>query len=170
MRLFDFSPQNLPAPAHIDRVQTGWERFIEAAQKKCEGDDNIVAFIEALKSNAAGAKLAASVFGNSPFLSACWLNDPLFTKELLEFGPDAARDGVLQATREGSKGLSEPELKRHLRIQKKRIALTAAVADISGAWGLFDVTGALSDFADAARAINVCTIATANQLYLIGRD
>ncbi|MCW8914826.1 MAG: bifunctional [glutamine synthetase] adenylyltransferase/[glutamine synthetase]-adenylyl-L-tyrosine phosphorylase [Magnetovibrio sp.] len=150
MRLFDFLPKNLPAPAHIDRVETGWERFIEAAQKKCEGDDSIIAFVEALKNDAAGAKLAASVFGNSPFLSACWLNDPLFTKDLLEFGPNKARDDVLQATREGSKGLSEPELKRHLRVQKKRIALAAAIADISGAWGLFDVTGALSDFADAA--------------------
>ncbi|MEG3619162.1 bifunctional [glutamine synthetase] adenylyltransferase/[glutamine synthetase]-adenylyl-L-tyrosine phosphorylase [Magnetovibrio sp. PR-2] len=150
MQLFEFSPQNIPAPADQDRVETGWERFFEAAQKQAEDHPEVLDFVQSLKSDAAGAKLAAAVFGNSPFLSACWLNDPLFTKDLLEKGPFACRDQVLAATREQSRELDEAGLKRHLRIQKRRIALSAALGDITNTWGLFDVTGALSDFADAA--------------------
>jgi len=37
-----------------------------------------------------------------------------------------------------------------LRIAKRRIALLTALADLGGAWSLEQVTGALSDFADAA--------------------
>ncbi|HEY9081110.1 bifunctional [glutamine synthetase] adenylyltransferase/[glutamine synthetase]-adenylyl-L-tyrosine phosphorylase [Magnetovibrio sp.] len=150
MRLFDYTPQNLPEPAHQDRVTTGWERYLEAAQKQNEDAAELAAFVQDLKTDPVGAKLAASVFGNSPFLSACWINDPQFTKDLLERGPNAMRDAVLKATREDSKSLDEAALKSHLRRQKKRLALTAALADISGQWDLFDVTGALSDFADAA--------------------
>jgi len=150
MRLFQINPQNLPAPAHEDRVETGWERFLQAAHKKNKDAPELASFAQALKTDSIGAKLAASVFGNSPFLSACWVNDPQFTKDLLEQGPSTMRDDVLKATREASSDLDEAALKTHLRVQKKRIALTTAVADISGVWDLFDVTGALSDFADAA--------------------
>ena len=150
MRLFEFDPQNLPAPAYEDRVQTGWERFEEAVQKVTNDREALETFSAALKTDTAGAKLAASVFGNSPFLTSCWVNDPLFTKDLLEQGPDTMRDRALQTTREDSRGLDEAQLKTHLRRQKKRIALTAALADIAGVWDLFEVTGALSDFADAA--------------------
>ena len=124
MQLFDFSPQDVPAPADQDRVETGWERFLEAAQKQAEDHPDVLDFAQSLKSDPAGAKLAASVFGNSPFLSACWLNDPLFTKDLLEKGPDVIREHVLTATREESRGMDETTLKRHLRVQKRRIALT----------------------------------------------
>ena len=150
MRLFSFAPDSLPAPAFADHVQTGWERFADAAQRADGEDGALAAFVESLKADPAGAKLAASIFGNSPFLSACWINDPLFTKDLLEQGPDAMRDAVLRATREDAKDLDEAPLKTHLRRQKKRLALTAAVADIANTWDLFEVTGALSDFADAA--------------------
>jgi len=150
MRLFDYSPQNLPEPAHQDQVATGWERYIEAAQKTNEDAPELAAFAKDLQTDPVGVQLAASVFGNSPFLSACWINDPHFTKDLLEQGPDVTRNDVLKATREDSKSLDEAALKTHLRTQKKRLALTAALADISGTWDLFDVTGALSDFADAA--------------------
>lgn len=149
MRLFDLDPQNLPAPARPDRVPTGWERFEDAA-KAANNAEELVPFAADLKADPVGAKLAASIFGNSPFLSACWLNDPQFTKDLLEQGPAWARDRALSATRGVSSDLDEAELKALLRQQKKRIALAAALADIAGVWDLFDVTGALSDFADAA--------------------
>jgi len=150
MQLFDYPQKNLPEPAHQDSVATGWERFIETAQKTNADTPELIAFAHDLQSHPVGAKLGASIFGNSPFLSACWINDPQFTKDLLEQGPDVMRDNVLKATREDSKNLDEAALKTHLRRQKKRLALTAALADISGTWDLFDVTGALSEFADAA--------------------
>lgn len=60
------------------------------------------------------------------------------------------RDQALDATRVWDQNLSEADLMRHLRVQKRRIALTTAVADLTGVWDLFAVTHALSDFADAA--------------------
>lgn len=155
MRLFAFNPENLPAPAFEDRVQTGWERIIEAAQKVAGDAEDLSHFVTALKTDPTGAKLAASIFGNSPFLSACWINDPLFTKDLLERGPTALRDDILRATRENARDLDEPTLKADLRKQKKRLALTTAIADITGIWDVFNVTGALSDFAEAATSAAV---------------
>jgi len=153
---------------------TGWERFIEAAQKTNSDAAGLVTFAQDLQKDPLGAKLAASVFGNSPFLSACWINDPQFTKDLLEQGPDAMLDGVLEATREDSKSMDEAALKTHLRVQKKRLALTSALADISGTWDLFAVTGALSDFADAATsaacAFQLSTLAKRGKIKLTNPD
>jgi len=146
MRLFDFTLKDVPAPAHPERVETGWERFAQAAQNTAAQDS----FVARLKADPRGAKLAAAIFGNSPFLSACWINDPPFTLDLLSHGPRAMRDAVLSATRATAPDLDEGALKTHLRTQKKRIALTSAIADITGVWDLFSVTGALSDFAEAA--------------------
>ena len=60
------------------------------------------------------------------------------------------RDPALAATRAWDRSFDEPALMRHLRQQKLKMALICAIADITQAWGLFDVTHALSDFADAA--------------------
>lgn len=146
MQLFKFDPKTLPKCASEERAQVGWERFISAT----DGDETLKSFATALESSPTGVKLARAVFGNSPFLTACWLNDPQFTQSLLEKGPAVARDLALAATRDWDKTLDEPGLMRHLRVQKHRIALITALADITNIWGLYDVTHALSDFADAA--------------------
>lgn len=151
MQLFEFDPKSLPKCASEARAQVGWERFITATDgATTEEGETLKSFATALESSPAGVKLARAVFGNSPFLTACWLNDLQFTRSLLEKGPEAARDQVLAATLNWDKTLDEPGLMRHLRVQKQRIALTTALADITNLWGLYDVTHALSDFADAA--------------------
>ena len=48
--------------------------------------------------------------------------------------------------------LSQAEVMARLRQLKKRVALLIAVADLSGAWDVEQVTAALTDFADAALA------------------
>lgn len=146
MQHFTFDPNALPGCASPSRAQVGWERFAASTRE----DETLHAFTLALESSPAGVKLARAVFGNSPFLTACWLNDPQFTKELLEQGPDAMRDKALAATRNWDRNLDQSGLMRHLRIQKLRIALITAIADLTGVWDLFAVTRALSDFADAA--------------------
>ncbi|MBF0250951.1 MAG: bifunctional [glutamine synthetase] adenylyltransferase/[glutamine synthetase]-adenylyl-L-tyrosine phosphorylase [Alphaproteobacteria bacterium] len=160
MQLFDFAPDALPLPADPERVETGWSRFADAVR----GTPELEAFAAQLKNDPAGAKLAASIFGNSPFLTSCWMIDPQFTKDLLEHGPGAMRAAALAATRGSGVVMDEPALMTHLRTQKRRIALTAAIGDISGTWGLFDVTTALSHFADAA-----VSAACANQLKTLER-
>ncbi|OEJ65224.1 bifunctional [glutamine synthetase] adenylyltransferase/[glutamine synthetase]-adenylyl-L-tyrosine phosphorylase [Magnetovibrio blakemorei] len=154
MQLFQFDAKNLPAPAHPLQVTTDWERFIEAAHKQSNASPELqaelVQFAETLKMDPIGAPLGASIFGNAPFLSSCWINDPQFTKELLERGPDQIKDAIMDATRNDGLDMDETALKKHLRVQKRRMALTVALADITGLWDVFDVTGTLSDFADAA--------------------
>ncbi|MBL4692463.1 MAG: glutamine-synthetase adenylyltransferase, partial [Magnetovibrio sp.] len=146
MNLFEFNPNDLPGSAFDDRAAVGWERFLEAVQ----GDPELESFAVSLAASSVGQKLINAVLGNSPFLTSCWLNDPLFTKDMLELGPKVVVDIALKATRHGSKGLDDAALKRHLRIQKRRIALATALADLAGLWDLGAVTGVLSDFADAA--------------------
>ena len=46
--------------------------------------------------------------------------------------------------------MSQPELMKHLREAKNKLALLVAIADVSGAWPLEQVTKTLSEFADYA--------------------
>jgi len=152
MPLFEFNPDNLPGCAFEDRASVGWDHFLDAVS----GDLELESFATELASSSAGKKLAQAVFGNSPFLTSCWLNDPQFTKDLLQHGPKIMVEGALHATRAESHGLDDAGLKRHLRIQKRRIALSTAIADLTGVWNLTEVTHALSDFADAATSAACC--------------
>ncbi|WP_299827261.1 glutamine-synthetase adenylyltransferase [uncultured Roseobacter sp.] len=83
--------------------------------------------------------------GSSPYLAgligkeAVWLlralADPDNTLQTeITIARDAGADGLADALRQG----------------KRRVALLTALADLSGAWPLHRVTGALTDFADAA--------------------
>ena len=60
--------------------------------------------------------------------------------------PEAAMTGVLADTTV----LELANVDQGLREGKRRVALLSALADLGGAWSLEDVTGALTDFADAA--------------------
>ncbi|UWR09799.1 bifunctional [glutamate--ammonia ligase]-adenylyl-L-tyrosine phosphorylase/[glutamate--ammonia-ligase] adenylyltransferase [Sulfitobacter mediterraneus] len=60
--------------------------------------------------------------------------------------PDTAVDAVIA----GAAKLAASDLADGLRRGKRRVALMAALADLGGAWSLEQVTGALTDYADAA--------------------
>ena len=90
-------------------------------------------------------QLIKGAAGSSPYIAslvskeATWLEDALAEpEEVLRQEIDRARDA-------GADGLADT-----LRQGKRRIALLTALADLSGAWPLSQVTGALTDFADAA--------------------
>ena len=57
---------------------------------------------------------------------------------------------ALEANREAAGALAPDRLADGLRQGKRRMALMTALADLSGAWSLEEVTGALTDYADAA--------------------
>jgi [glutamine synthetase] adenylyltransferase / [glutamine synthetase]-adenylyl-L-tyrosine phosphorylase len=59
-------------------------------------------------------------------------------------------DAAVQAVIEGAAESAPAVLADDLRQGKRRVALMAALADLGGAWALEQVTGVLSDFADAA--------------------
>jgi len=103
--------------------------------------------LEILESSEGGALLDA-LFGNSPFLSHCALKDPAFTCRLIMEGPESALESIKsELTHIDSKRSELPEVSIALRIAKRKIALTTALADITGHWPLMTITETLSDFA-----------------------
>ena len=106
-----------------------------------------------LMDDADGTALLACLFGNSPFLTEAALAEPAFLTELWRDGPDRNVDLELAELATARRQLPDasPELiARQLRRNKRRIALATAIADISGAWQLEQVTGCLSRFAEDA--------------------
>ncbi len=112
---------------------------------------------QALADDPQGQALLMALFGNSPFLGGAVLAEPAFLLELLAApSPDVVFDRVLAALTHDM-----PDLGRHLRHTKRRVALLAAVADIGGLWSLDQVTGALSTFAERALDLGVANLLAA---------
>ena len=91
--------------------------------------------------------LLAGAFGNSPFLARLALKETGALTDYFATGPKP----LLHAARAQALGpfADEAAAMAALRRAKRVTALTIALADLEG-WPLPDVTGALSDFADAA--------------------
>src|SRR5690349_9527926 len=107
-----------------------------------------------LAGDAAGHRLLAALFGNSPFLTHSALHEPNLLRRLVQQGADATFAEVLLGLNRDLADTTgdRASLMRILRIAKRRVALIVAIADIAGWWDLAQVTGALSDFADRALA------------------
>ena len=58
--------------------------------------------------------------------------------------------GAVQQVIDSAGAVPPDQLSSHLRQGKRRVALMTGLADLAGAWSLEEVTGALTDFADAA--------------------
>ncbi len=93
--------------------------------------------------------LLEGIFGCSPFLSECLLLEPGLLGGFVVEGPTAVLERLIRETETVPLG-SRGGLMRDLRILRRRVALLAALADLSGQWDLEAVTGALTRFADAA--------------------
>ncbi len=134
----------LPEAEDPARAAIGLERFRAAADAA-----GCASFAKALAAASPGAALLASVFGNSPFLTHCILQDMGFFKRLVEGGAETARAEALADFR------CEPDddlalAMRRLRRARRRTALVTALADIAGIWPLETVTGTLTRAAEAA--------------------
>ncbi len=151
MQLFRFAdaPGALPRPADPDRAAVGLERWREATANADDG--GLQAFADRVAADGGARALLEAVFGNSPFLTQCAASDPGFLCRLLAQGPDEASAGIMDELRiDRLAGLDGTALARCLRVAKRRIALTIAIADIASLWPLERVTGQLTDFAEAA--------------------
>ncbi len=91
----------------------------------------------------------------SPYLSDLARQEPETEAALAAQGPDAVADLALCTLAKLSPALARAELAAQLRTLKRRVALTAARADIDGFWTLAQVTGALSDLAEGALRVAV---------------
>jgi glutamate-ammonia-ligase adenylyltransferase len=91
----------------------------------------------------------APVCGASPYLGGLARRRPHSLRTILDSDPAARLDAVLAATAQASTADLEaaPKLLRDL---KADLHLLAALCDLGGVWGLDQVTGALTRFADEA--------------------
>lgn len=91
------------------------------------------------------AALITGAVSSAPYLMALLEKEAEWLRDAIE-DPDGAVDGVIG----GAATLAPADLADGLRRGKRRVALMAALADLGGAWSLEQVTGALTDYADAA--------------------
>ncbi|WP_039852954.1 bifunctional [glutamine synthetase] adenylyltransferase/[glutamine synthetase]-adenylyl-L-tyrosine phosphorylase [Magnetospirillum fulvum] len=146
---FPAIPSLLPRVADQSRVELGLARWAEAAQTI--DDPALAALIRALPDDRDIGPLIRAVFGNSPFLSHCLETEPAFVKRMLDLGPDAMLEELLDGLSADLASESDQvRLMRVLRVAKRQGALLAGLADLAGAWSLEQVTHALSRLADTA--------------------
>ena len=91
------------------------------------------------------SELILGAAGSSPYLNGLIQREGDWLAQALR-DPRQAMERVMAAAR----ALPPDQLKPGLRLAKRRVALLTALADLSGAWTLEQVTGALTDFAALA--------------------
>ena len=97
-----------------------------------------------------GAALLNALGGHSPFLADLALREAPTLLRLAERGPDEALDLAMTPLRHADPGAAREQVGTLLRQVKRQAALIIATADLSGLWGLDQVTGALSTLAEAS--------------------
>jgi [glutamine synthetase] adenylyltransferase / [glutamine synthetase]-adenylyl-L-tyrosine phosphorylase len=139
----------LPQPADPRRLELGFEAWNEALAAAL--DDPASHSARSWSELGLGKRLLAAIFGNSPFLSGLAVKEWHFLTRLVAAGADPLFEEIAAETEKiDDLGEEMPALMRRLRIAKRRIALLAAVAELTGTWSLEQQTGALSRFAEAA--------------------
>ena len=142
-----FATDRLPPPADPGRAARGLETWREAA---AAAEPELSAFALALAGCPDGRRLIDSVTGNSPYLGLSLTRDLAFARALWEDGFDAGFSQLLADLKaEYGEETDIARLMAGLRLAKRRAALLIGVADMTGAWSLERVTGALSAFAEA---------------------
>ena len=109
------------------------------------------ALLAAMGQNPDLHRLIFSILANSPFLTQSIFREPASLAQIVTAGPeDVCAEAIKTARALAISTDSEAATMKSLRVAKRHLALATAVADIAGHWPLYKVTGALSDFADAA--------------------
>jgi glutamate-ammonia-ligase adenylyltransferase len=139
-------------PGRAARGLQDWEERIARLD-----DAELATFARELAEDPAGRGLLEALFANSAFLAHCVLKDIGFLARLLKQGPDIVLSEVVAGLRIGAD--PEPDKARlmaDLRVARRQVALTVALADITASWPLERITEALTAFADAALSATVC--------------
>jgi len=135
------------APADAERCLQQWRELAERQEDKTLGSWMV--------DEKPLTPLLASVFGNSPYLSHLLLLHPRILHDFITLGADKTYAAIMQNLL-GAEDYTE--LMHSLRIGKGKLALLAALADITGAWALEQVTGALSALAEHCLTLAVNAI------------
>jgi len=139
----------LPQPADPRWLALGFEAWNEALS--AAPDDPASQAAHEWSALPQSRHLLAAIFGNSPFLSGLAVKEWRFLTRLVKKGADPLFEEIAAETENPvDLGADTPALMQRLRIAKRRTALLAAVAELTGTWSLEQQTGALSRFAEAA--------------------
>ncbi|MFD2233979.1 bifunctional [glutamine synthetase] adenylyltransferase/[glutamine synthetase]-adenylyl-L-tyrosine phosphorylase [Phaeospirillum tilakii] len=145
----------LPRVADPFRLSLGRDRWRQAVSLFGESAQGLTE----LPDHPLYGRLLDGVFANSPFLTRCLEAEPPYVAWLLEVGPDEAFADLLEQLQAEIGTCDDPAaLMKPLRVGKRFVALLTALADLSGAWTLEQVTGALSRYADTAIALTLDTL------------
>ena len=141
--------KSLPRPAQPARVAVALERWRERAEG--EEDPDLAKFATSIAADPVGRGALGAIFGNSPYLTEVLLREIAFARTLFSAGIDRSlADSQAQLNAQLAAGGDASRVMGALRAAKRRTALAVAVADITGIWGLEQVTAALSGFAEVA--------------------
>ncbi len=142
-----------------------WQRIVElplafdarlAADRLTELEAAAPAELAGILADPAVRNLLAGTLGSSPYLSHLILRDPARLTRILASAPETRMTELIRALdTDILTATSQADAMRILRQYKSEVALLVALADLSGAWPVMTVTGALSDSADASTAAAV---------------
>ncbi len=105
--------------------------------------------------SASGTALLDCLGGNAPYLAELACLEPACLLAVAAQGPDPVCAGILAALWATPPGSPRPRVASGLRQAKRRMALAIAIADLTGAWMLPQITGALSALAETATRVAV---------------
>ncbi len=148
----NLAPIRPPKAASEGPLATYLGQWQEAAIGK---EPDIQAFMQALSEDAAGKKLLATLFGNSPYLAAQALRHPEKLKTLCEEGFDAAIEQVFNNLRAIDFAGSKDDIMAAMRLARGAASLVIAVADIYALWPLEKITGTLTKLAEETLSLSV---------------
>lgn len=144
--------ERLPFPADLDALKVGWEHLNDAVEQR--GNITLSKRFQQLLSHDNALKLIEVILANSPYLTRCITIDPEFFCDLLLQGPDKAGESSLNVLiNKRKETLNDGEISSALRIAKRRMALTIAVADMGNYWPLEKITGTLSELASTCLSV-----------------
>ncbi len=132
----DLADASWPPPFDAGAAERLIERVTEAAPE--------------IGADARAAPLLRALGGHSPFLADLAVREAGSLATFLREGPEAAMAAAMATVRAIDPAMARPQVAAALREAKRIAALAVALADIGGLWDLDQVTGALSDFAEAA--------------------
>ena len=144
--LFFSTPDSLPIVGDAERAGVGLQHWNDEIAKL--EDPAARDFAGSLADHPLAGRLLGAVFADSPFLTQCILREISFFLRLLQDGPDQAFGGLIDDLHALTSDWADRQtVMRELRVARRRAALLIALADLTGAWPLREVTGALSRFA-----------------------
>lgn len=140
------SNSRLPRPGNPESLELGQERWNSAIARLA--DESLESRARAVLEIGENASILQAIFGHSPYLTAVAAGNAGFTIQLFEDGPSETLATLLKKISQPAAEETEDGLKRRLRVLKQQASLAIAVADISNAWPLEQITEGLSDVAE----------------------